>query len=63
MEPVYSMYDVNDDLTIGLAYTFLDAGNADIRLAGADNPFRGELIGDYSSNYVNFFNVNVVYRF
>jgi long-chain fatty acid transport protein len=54
-------YDVDEDLTIGAAYTFLDAGAAEISLA--DNPVRGDLDGDYSSNYVNFFNVNVVYRF
>ena len=56
-------YDVNDDLTIGAAYTFLDAGDAKIEIDGADNSLRGELIGDYRSNYVNFFNVNVIYKF
>ena len=54
-------YDWNEDLTIGAAYTFLDAGDADI--SQTDNPVRGDLKGDYSSNYLNFFNVNVVYRF
>ena len=54
-------YDLSDNLTIGAAYTFLDAGDAKISLA--NNPVRGDLSGDYSSNYVNFFNVNVVYRF
>jgi len=56
-------YDVSDDLTIGAAYTFLDAGDAKIEIDGADNLLRGELIGDYSSNYVNFFNVNMIYKF
>ena len=56
-------YDLNEDVTIGTAYTFLDTGDAKIQLDGADNPRRGELIGDYSSNYVHFLNVNVVYRF
>jgi long-chain fatty acid transport protein len=56
-------YDVNEDLTIGAAYTFLDAGKASISQSEADNPLRGELSGDYSSNYIQFFNVNVVYRF
>jgi long-chain fatty acid transport protein len=56
-------YDLSEDLTIGAAYTFLDTGDAKIQINGADNPLRGELIGDYSSNHVNFFNVNVVYRF
>jgi long-chain fatty acid transport protein len=56
-------YDLSEDVTIGAAYTFLDTGDAKIEIDGADNPLRGELVGDYSSNYVNFFNVNVVYRF
>ena len=56
-------YDLNEDLTIGAAYTFLDAGNANISQSAADNPLRGELTGDYSSNYIQFINVNVVYRF
>jgi long-chain fatty acid transport protein len=56
-------YDLNEDLTIGAAYTFLDAGDAKINQSAADNPLRGELSGDYSSNYIQFFNVNAVYRF
>jgi len=56
-------YDVSEDLTIGAAYTFLDAGDAKIEIDGAENPLRGELIGDYSSNYVNFFNINLIKRF
>lgn len=54
-------YDLSKDLTIGAAYTFLDAGNAEIKLTG--NPVRGDLVGEYDSNYVNFFNVNMIYRF
>ena len=54
-------YDLNENMTIGAAYTFLDAGDAEISLT--NNPVRGELKGDYSSNYVNFVNVNVVYKF
>lgn len=56
-------YELSDDLTIGAAYTFLDAGKAEISQSDADNPLRGELTGDYQSNYLNFFNVNVIYRF
>jgi len=54
-------YDLSSDLTIGAAYTFLDAGDAKLELTG--NPVRGDLVGEYESNYVNFFNVNMVYRF
>ena len=54
-------YDVNADLTVGAAYTFLDAGDANLRLTG--NPVRGDLVGEYCPNAVNIFNVNAVYRF
>lgn len=37
--------DLNEDLTIGAAYTFLDAGDAAINQSAVDNPLRGELIG------------------
>jgi long-chain fatty acid transport protein len=54
-------YDLNEDMTIGCAYEFLDLGDAEIDqnrgvLAGA-------LEGDYSSNYIHFFNVNLIKRF
>ena len=53
-------YDLNEDVTVGAAYTFLDAGDAKINQSKTSG---GILKGDYSSNYVNFFNVNVVWRF
>jgi len=56
-------YDLSEDLTIGAAYTSLDAGDAKINESAAGDPLRGELTGDYSLNYIQFFNVNVVYRF
>jgi long-chain fatty acid transport protein len=54
-------YDLSEDMTIGCAYEFLDAGDAEIRQnRGA---LAGELVGDYSSNYIHFFNVNLIKRF
>ncbi|MBW2510537.1 MAG: outer membrane protein transport protein, partial [Deltaproteobacteria bacterium] len=51
-------YDLSQEMTIGCAYELLDAGDAEIsqnrgKLAGA-------IEGDYSSNYIHFFNVNLI---
>ena len=56
-------YDLNADATIGIAYTYIDAGSAEIRQTAADNPLRGDLIGDYQTNDLHALNVNLVYRF
>jgi long-chain fatty acid transport protein len=54
-------YDLSENMTIGCAYEFLDAGDAEIRQnRGA---LSGELVGDYSSNYIHFFNINLIKRF
>jgi len=54
-------YDLSQDITIGCAYEFLDAGDADIsQNRGA---LAGEIAGDYTSNYIHFINVNVIKRF
>jgi long-chain fatty acid transport protein len=54
-------YDLSDDMTVGCAYEFLDAGSAGINQnRGA---LAGALAGDYSSNYIHFFNVNLIKRF
>ena len=53
-------YDLNDDVTIGAAYTFLDSGDAKIKQFSTA---KGDLEGKYETNYVNFFNLNVVWRF
>ncbi len=54
-------YDWSEDITLGFAYTFLDTGEADINQSGGR--FKGNIRGDYKSNYINFFNVNVVWKF
>ena len=53
-------YDLNEDVTIGAAYTFLDSGDARIKQVSTA---KGDLDGKYKTNYVNFFNLNVVWRF
>lgn len=54
-------YDLSDDMTIGGAYEFLDAGDAAIDQNRG--PLAGALQGDYSSNYIHFFNINLIKRF
>ena len=53
-------YDWNQNLTLGLAYEFIDLGSADIKKEGF---LRGNLMGDYDTNNVNVVNVNLIYRF
>ena len=53
-------YDVNERLTVGGAYEFLDLGDAEI--ANLQRP-AGALDGDYSSNHVHFVALNVIWKF
>ncbi len=54
-------YNLSEDMTVGCAYEFLDLGDAEIdQNRGA---LAGEIVGDYSSNYIHFFNVNMIKRF
>lgn len=53
-------YDWSKNLTLGLAYVFVDLGSASINKQGF---LRGNLVGDYSPNNVNVINLNLIYRF
>lgn len=54
-------YELSEDMTVGCAYELLDAGDADIdQNRGA---LAGEIVGDYSSNTIHFFNVSFIMRF
>lgn len=54
-------YDLNENITLGCAYEFLDAGKARVdRTGGA---FRGDLKGKYDTNFINLFNMNMVWKF
>jgi long-chain fatty acid transport protein len=55
------IYDYSKKLTLGFAYTFLDAGNAPINQTRG--PLAGTVSGQYSSNYVHIIGVNANYRF
>ena len=46
-------------MTFGLAYTYLNGGNADIRQTG---PLRGDLVGDYERNDIHFVAAHVNWR-
>jgi long-chain fatty acid transport protein len=54
-------YDWNKDVTIGTAYQYLDAGDADIDQEGG--PLQGPLKGDYDPNAIHFFAVNLIWKF
>jgi long-chain fatty acid transport protein len=54
-------YDLNDDITLGCAYELLDAGQAKVNKKGG--AFRGDLKGEYDTNFINLFNVNIVWKF
>ena len=54
-------YDLSEDMTVGCAYEFLDLGDAEIDQNRGE--LAGKVAGDYSSNYIHFFNVNLIKRF
>jgi long-chain fatty acid transport protein len=54
-------YDWNDDLTLGAAYEYLDAGDAEIDQEGG--PLQGTLKGEYDTNAIHFFAVNLIWKF
>ena len=54
-------YDWNQNLTVGAAYEYLDAGDAEIDQEGG--PLQGPLKGDYDTNAIHFFAVNLIWKF
>ena len=54
-------YDINEDITVGGVYEYLDLGSAKIRQAGG--PLQGELKGEYDDNCIHFFAVNLIWRY
>lgn len=53
-------YALNDAMTLGGAYEYLNLGSADINRSRG--PLAGTLQGDYSTNEVHFFNVTLNWR-
>jgi long-chain fatty acid transport protein len=54
-------YDWGENLTLGAAYEYLDLGDAKINQQGG--PLKGDLKGDYKTNEIHVFNINVIWRF
>jgi long-chain fatty acid transport protein len=58
---VGAQYDWDDDITFGFAYEYLDAGKAEIdQFRG---PLAGRLEGEYDTNEIHFFAVNMSWKF
>ena len=55
-------YDWSEEITVGAAYEFLQAGNAEIAHLER-GPLAGALQGDYSSNFIHFVALNVIWKF
>ena len=54
-------YELNQDVTLGAAYEYLDLGDGNINLTGGN--LRGDLKGDYKKNHTHFIGLNVVWKF
>jgi long-chain fatty acid transport protein len=54
-------YKINRDVTAGVAGEFLDAGSAPF--TNRRGPLAGTLQGHYSTNYLNFVALNVIWKF
>jgi len=54
-------YDWNGDVTLGAAYEYADVGEAEIDQAGG--PLQGPLKGEFGTNAIHFFAVNLVWKF
>jgi long-chain fatty acid transport protein len=54
-------YDWNNDVTVGIAYEYLDAGDAEIDREGGR--LQGPLKGDYDTNAIHFLAVNLIWKF
>src|SRR5229473_2567568 len=54
-------YQINRDITVGAAWEFMDAGPAPY--SARRGPLAGTLQGHYSTNYLNFVALNVIWKF
>ncbi len=53
--------EFSDRMTLGLAYTFLDAGEAPVKQTRG--PLSGTISGKYSSNYIHIIGLSIAARF
>jgi long-chain fatty acid transport protein len=54
-------YELDQNLTLGAAYEYLDLGDGNINQTGGN--LRGNLKGDYEKNHIHFIGLNVVWKF
>jgi long-subunit fatty acid transport protein len=54
-------YDVAKDLTLGAAYTLIDAGDAPFNMESG--PLKGNLVGRYRPNFIHAIGLNLNKRF
>lgn len=54
-------YDINHNVTAGVAWEFMDAGPGPF--SASRGPLAGTLQGHYSTNYLNFVSVNLIWKF
>jgi long-chain fatty acid transport protein len=54
-------YEINKDVTAGAAWEFMDAGPGPF--SATRGPLAGTLQGHYSTNYLNFVALNVIWKF
>ena len=54
-------YDWSKDVTVGVAYEYMDLGRAEIDQDGG--PLQGPLKGDYDTNAIHFLAVNLIWKF
>jgi long-chain fatty acid transport protein len=54
-------YDWNEDVTVGAAYEYVDLGDAEIDQDGG--PLQGPLKGEYDTNAIHFFAVNLIWKY
>jgi long-chain fatty acid transport protein len=54
-------YDLNENVILGAAYEYMDAGGAEIDQEGG--PLQGPLKGEYDTNAIHFFAVNLIWKF
>ncbi|MFA9394259.1 MAG: OmpP1/FadL family transporter [Halodesulfovibrio sp.] len=54
-------YEVDEDVTLGVAYEYLDAGKAKIDREGG--PLTGPLKGEYNTNHIQYVAVNMQWKF
>jgi long-chain fatty acid transport protein len=54
-------YDWNKDFSVGVAYTLVDLGSAKVN--STSSGLKGDIKGEYDTNFIHAFNMNFVYRF